>query len=58
MNKQLIDIIWEQLEKYTVMAHKPEGDSQHIYGITGVVDRLAMEQAIQNYLLKNKTEEE
>jgi hypothetical protein len=52
LNKKLIDIIWEQLGQYTVVAHKTERDSQHIYSITGMIDKQEMEQAIQNYLLK------
>lgn len=56
LNKKLIDILWEQLEKHTVVAHKTAGDGQHIYGITGIVDKQEMERAIQNYLLKIKGE--
>jgi hypothetical protein len=56
MDKTLIDIIWGQLEKHTVVAHKTAGDGQHIYGITGIVDKQEMERAIQNYLLKIKGE--
>ena len=56
MDKKLIDIIWGQLEKYTCVAHKTKGNNQHIYGITGIVDKQEMEQAIQNYLLAIKGE--
>jgi len=56
ISKELIDIIWEQLEKYAWVAHKTEGDEQHIYGIGGVVDRRQLEQVIQTYLLKIKGE--
>ena len=52
MDKKLIDIIWEQLEKYTVVAHKQTGSDQHIYSITGIVDKQELENAIQNYIIQ------
>ena len=49
MSKKLIDIIWEQLGNYTVMAHKSEND-EHIYSITGIIDKREIEDAIKYYI--------
>lgn len=49
MAKKLIDLIWEQLQQYTVIAHKTKGDNQHLYSITGIVDKKELEESIKGY---------
>lgn len=50
---KLIDIVWDQISRYTLTAHK-WNEEQHIYSVCGIIDKDKLKNAIDNYITKEK----
>lgn len=49
---EMIEIIWKEIERHTIMSHKTKRGEQHIYSICGMIDKNDLAHALKQYLEK------